>query len=122
MKGASMHNTEKIREMLAKELDEYTTSGKLNIGAIDVIDKLAHAIKNLDKIIEKDGYSGARRDSMGRYAGDRYGVDGYGYSMHDNAYGMYSKDMQSIKQELREIMNGCDERTKRKLQEIVEQM
>jgi hypothetical protein len=117
-----MHNTEKIREMLAKELDEYSTSGKLNVGAIDVIDKLAHAIKNLDKIIEKDGYSGARRyDAQNGYSmnyGGMYSRDNSqsGYSMN------YSRDMQSIKQELREIMNGCDDRTKRKLQDIVEMM
>lgn len=106
-----MHKAEQIREILITELDEYSDKSKLNVGALDIVDKLAHAIKNLDKIIEKDGYSGARRY-------DRYSMDNYG--MRD--YGIYSRDMQNVKQELREVMNGCDERTKRKLQEIVEQM
>ena len=54
-------------------------SKEMSAGALDTIDKLAHAIKNLDKIIEHEDYSGdympmrdrsyaRRRDAMGRYS------------------------------------------------------
>lgn len=59
-----------LRDKLCDELKEY---GKrdMSSGALDVIDKLAHAIKNIDKVIDvsETEYSyGRRRDSMGRYA------------------------------------------------------
>ena len=76
-----MHELTKLKEMLCDELKEYGDKGELTAGSLDVVDKLAHAVKNLDKIIEEDGYSGrympyyydsgrsyARRDSMGRYS------------------------------------------------------
>ncbi len=86
-----------LKEMLCDELKEYGKKGELkSAGTLDVIDKLAHTIKNLDKIIETydDGASGMypysyddgmtgrsmryprnnsyarRRDSMGRYSRD----------------------------------------------------
>ena len=63
----------------------------LGTGSHDVLDKLTHTIKNLDKVIDgNEGYSGrypmydadgrsyAKRDSRGRYSrGDGYG--GYVY-------------------------------------------
>ena len=91
-----MHELYDLKEMLCEELKSY--SGKeLSIGSLDTLDKLAHAIKNLDKIIEEyeekemnyrsyEGGNGsyrdpywngnnsyargrsARRDSMGRYS------------------------------------------------------
>lgn len=58
-----------LRDKLCKELEDYA-KGDLSAGSLDVVDKLAHTIKNLDRIIE-GGYSGrsyARRDRMGRYS------------------------------------------------------
>lgn len=55
-----MHELHDLREMLCKELKEYGMKGDLSAGTLDIVDKLCHAIKNLDKIIEVDGseYSG----------------------------------------------------------------
>ena len=72
-----MKDLYELRSMLCKELKEYGKKD-LSAGSLDVIDKLAHAIKNIDKIIkaEKSGeywsesaYS-RKRDSMGRYSRD----------------------------------------------------
>ena len=94
-----MHELYELKEKLCDELKEY--GGKdLSAGTLDVVDKLAHAVKNIDKIIEVyedegEGYSSrtypdgmggsyrgrmgrsyargrmnARRDNMGRYSGD----------------------------------------------------
>ena len=40
-----------LKEKLCDELEEYGDK-KLDAGSLEVIDKLAHTIKNLDKIIE----------------------------------------------------------------------
>ena len=88
-----MHELHELKDKLCKELEEYGRKGDLSAGSLDVIDKLAHSVKNLDKVIEKseeeeysgdDGYNSyrgrsyrgrsyargqnARRDSMGRYS------------------------------------------------------
>lgn len=84
-----MHKLEELRDCLCAELEEYSQKkDNLDMGSLEIIDKLAHAIKNIDKIISADesysgysrgsvydNYSGrgrtfARRDSMGRYSGN----------------------------------------------------
>ena len=45
-----MHELMELKEKLCKELEEYGTK-ELSAGTHDVVDKLSHAIKNLDKII-----------------------------------------------------------------------
>ena len=74
-----------LKERLCDELKAYSKR-EMSSGALDVIDKLAHSIKNIDKIIvgyEEEGYSSypgrmsydRSRDSRGRYSAR----DGYAY-------------------------------------------
>lgn len=59
-----------LKDMLCEELEEYGKKDKLDVGGLEIVDKLAHTIKNLDKIIETyedDGYSEAYYD--GSYEG-----------------------------------------------------
>ena len=58
-----------LREKLCDELKEY---GKKDIsaGSLDVVDKLAHAVKNIDKIIEAGGYSNRTREWKPEYSYD----------------------------------------------------
>lgn len=79
----------KLKEMLCKELEQYGTKGELTGGSLEVVDKLAHAVKNLDKII--DAYEdGEGSYAMGGYSRDgRYMRDGgsyRGYSRNDGSY------------------------------------
>lgn len=102
----SMRALEKLRDMLCDELDEIAEKDDLSTGSLDIIDKLAHSIKNLDKIMMHDGYSRTSdweaegfmrgnsyrrsRDSMGRYSRD----DGYsnrGYSRNSETEHMVEK-------------------------------
>ena len=67
-----MHKLETLKDMLCRELEEYGERDNLDVGGLDVVDKLAHAIKNIDKIIaaEDEQYSGrryARAYDRGRY-------------------------------------------------------
>lgn len=113
-----------LKEMLCDELKQYGEKD-LTTGSLDVVDKLAHAIKNIDKIIEnsEEMYSGMypmsmngrsyrgrsyaqRRDSMGRYSSRR------GYSRDDN-----------MVSELRDLMNEApDERTRMEFQKFISKM
>ena len=86
-----MHELYELKETLCKNLEEYGRKKDLKAGDLDVIDKLSHSIKNLDKVIEKyeeEEYSGARgrgsnarRDSRGRYSSAMGMMDRDGYSM-----------------------------------------
>lgn len=92
-----MEELYKLKETLCNELEEYSKKGKMSAGDLDIVDKLSHAIKNIDKIIEKydeSEYSGAmgysNRTSYGRggYSNERGGRGGYsnergGYSNND---------------------------------------
>ena len=92
-----MEELYKLKETLCNELEEYSKKGKMSAGDLDIVDKLSHSIKNIDKIIEKydeSEYSGAmgysNRMSYGRggYSNERGGRGGYsnergGYSNND---------------------------------------
>ena len=128
-------NTDKLydlKEKLIKEPGRYSEK-ELTSTSLEFVDKLAHAGKNVGKLIEMcdedEGYSGrsyrsdvepgrdmpsyrsyargrrnAPRDSMGRYSGD-------GYSMHGAA------------DKLRELMDEApDEQTRRELERLAAKM
>lgn len=99
-----MHEIYELKEMLLKELEEYGKKGDLSAGSLEIVDKLAHSVKNLCKVIEDmeesdySSYGGgmpyhgnsydrdrsyargrgrnARRDSMGRYSSEGYSRTG----------------------------------------------
>lgn len=134
-----------LYELKEKLCDELKSYGKkdMSAGTLDVVDKLSHTIKNLDKIIEKyeeEDYSGrypsrtynndyvmasdgrsyaggrgrnARRDSMGRYSS----ADGRGYSMNDG----YSYHDGTI-EELREIMEEAPSEVKSDINKVIRKM
>lgn len=118
-----------LKEMLMKELEEYGSKGELSAGTLEIVDKLAHTVKNLCKIIDDmEGYSGdmdgyhdrsyrgsyrdgsyrgrmnARRDSMGRYSGERG----------------YSRD--GLADELRTLMREAPEEHKQDFQRLIDKM
>lgn len=115
-----MHELYELKEMLCKELESYGKKGELSAGTLDIVDKLAHTIKNLNKIIEAyedDEYSGryndrsyargrsSRRDSRGRYSSDGYSRDG------------------DMVERLRDLMNDAhDDRTRQEIQRLVTKM
>lgn len=92
-----MHELYELKEKLVKELEEYGGQ-EMSTGSLEVIDKLAHAIKNICKIIEayemEDEYS-QRGDGQGggRYAYDNGNQGGNRYSRDGGSYrgGRYSR-------------------------------
>lgn len=126
-----------LRDKLCEELKQYGKK-EMSAGSLDVIDKLAHTIKNVDKIIENnenDGYSGdymgnmtyrnSRRGAVphdGRYNTEmvgrsyRRGRDAMGRYVSRDGYS-YDGDMVS---ELKELMEEApDDRTKQEFKRFI---
>jgi hypothetical protein len=121
-----MHELYELKELLCKELEEIGGKGELTAGSLETVDTLAHALKNIDKIIESkedEEYSGryydgsynrsyargrtnARRDSMGRYSRE-------GYS---RAAGDMADRMRSMAAE------APDETTRREMERMADKM
>lgn len=113
-----MHKLYELKEMLCEELEEYGSKDKLDVGGLDIVDKLAHAIKNLDKIIESEdgGYSSAGRSYEGRNDSYRGGRSNRSYAAEASrarrrdSMGRYSYDgysmagTQEMVEDLREMM------------------
>ena len=133
-----MHKIYELKDKLCEELEEYGDK-KLDAGSLEVIDKLAHSIKNLDKIIEKyedEDYSSAYDDGMmggsyerdGNRGGNRYSsryamARGRGRNARRDSMGRYSSDSRMMVEELRELMNDApDERTKMEFKRFIEKM
>lgn len=127
-----MHELHELKEKLCQELEEYN-SKEMTAGSLEVIDKLAHTIKNLGKIIEmyeeSEGYSS--RGGMpyeGGYGGGSYarGRGGRGRT-GANQYGPYVRGGYSRNDgmiaELRELMmEAPDERSKKEFQRFISKM
>ena len=47
-----MEELYKLKKMLCKELEQYGDKKDLSAGSLEVVDKLAHSVKNICKIIE----------------------------------------------------------------------
>lgn len=75
-----MHELMKLKDMLCEELEKYGAKGELSSGSLEVVDKLAHAVKSLCVIIdmcEDEEYS-SRGGSYGR--GGSYNMGGGSYA------------------------------------------
>lgn len=104
-----------LKERLVDELKDYGRKD-LTSGNLDAIDTLAHAAKNVCKIIDDGEYSNRwddgrsyRRDAMGRYSRDGYSRDGY------SRHGLSDK--------LRDLMDEApDDHTKAELKRLIDRM
>ena len=105
-----------LREMLCEELKEYGRKGEISTGSLAAIDTLAHSIKNIDKIIDADGYSSRYDDGMSRGS----------YSRKRDTMGRYSRNgysMSDFSEKLRMLMNEApDEHSRMEIQRMIEKM
>ena len=116
-----MHELYELKEKLCDELKEYGRKD-MSAGTLEVVDKLTHTIKNLEKIIENyenEEYSGYYGDSM---RGNMDGARNYTYRRNygrGNSYGRYSRDEHMVS-ELRDLMNEApDERTRKEFERFI---
>lgn len=142
-----MHKLYDLKDKLVKELEEFG-KGELSKGSLDSIDKLAHAAKNVAKVIEcceEEEYSmamdGGRSYDMGRsYADDgrrdfvrpdgsyRYETPTASYArgrrgnVRRDSMGRYSRSG-DFTEELEMLMEKApDERTKEEIRKLMERM
>ena len=66
-----MRELQELRDKMVDELREYNHK-EMTAGNLEIVDKLAHAVKNLDKVIygSEEGYS--RRDGSSMYREGKY--------------------------------------------------
>lgn len=132
-----MHAVYDLKEMLCKELEEYGKKGELSAGTLDIVDKLAHTIKNLDKIIETyeedeySNYGGSYDNGGGMYNRGSYRDGSYargrGRNARRDSMGRYSSNGYSrtgdMVEQLRNLMNDApDDRTRQEIQNLVSRM
>lgn len=120
-----MHEIYELKERLLKELEEYGRKGDLSTGSLDVVDKLAHTVKNLCKILEEDeGYSNGMRS----YADGRMYNDGRSYarsrSARRDSMGRYSRngysyDSEGMVDQLRDLMDDAPDHVKSDIQRLI---
>ena len=112
-----MHNIYKLKDMLMEELKEYGQKGELTPGSLDVIDKLAHATKNVCRIID---------DCDGEYSSRGYRYDdSFARNRRRDTMGRYSKTdggMNSLLAEMRDMMPSLPEDKRREVQRFVDKM
>lgn len=132
-----MHKLYELKETLVKELERYADNQTLDLQTLDVIDKLAHAGKNVCKIIEtceEEQYSEAMGRSMphfrmaGSYANDgsygSYGsyARGRGSNARRDSMGRYSS-AGDFRADLQDMMNNApNEQVRQKLMETMNMM
>ena len=117
-----MHDLYNLKEMLCKELSDYGKEGGLTLFSLSTIDTLAHAAKNVSKLIEsydKDEYS-RRGYSNGGY----YYDDGNSYRRGRDRMGRFtSRDGSEMARKLRAMMEEApDENARREIQRLADKM
>lgn len=142
-----MHAIYELKDKLCKELEGYGERGELSASILDTVDKLAHAIKNLDKIIEIYEMEEEGSYNDGSYEGGSYrrsydmGGD-YRRSYDDGSYrrgrgrnarrdsrgrysseGGYSRASEDMVMQLREMMEEApDQQTRQEIQRLIKKM
>lgn len=139
-----MHELYKLKETLCKELEEYGERTQLDKSSLEIVDTLAHALKNLDKVIENkemDEYSGDRmsrddmsrgriEDGMGHYHWPNYTRYSTKRSMDNRSYrGSYGRSMDGYSgndemvEQLRTMMDEVqDDGTRNDLRKLISKM
>ena len=87
-----MHALYKLKDMLCEELESYAEMGRMNANTLAIVDTLAHALKNLDRVImtkeeEMEGGSFAYDGGSNRsYEGSFEGSNRGSYQSYDDGY------------------------------------
>ena len=123
-----MHDLYNLKEMLCKELSDYGKDGGLTLSSLDTIDKLAHACKNVCKIIEsKEGEEHSRRGGSyddGYSRGGYYYDNGSSYRRGRDRMGRFaSRDGSDMARKLRQMMEDApDDSSRREIERLADKM
>lgn len=131
-----MHDLYNLKEMLCNELSAYGRGAELSPSSLEMVDKLAHAAKNVAKVIEcceeeqysmdNGSYEGSNRSYRGGYSrGGYYNDDGGMSTRRGRARNgrFVSRDGSEMARKLREMMESApDESSKYEIQRLAERM
>jgi len=113
-----MHDLYKVKDMLVNELKEFGKKGDLSKASLDAINKLAHAAKNVCKVIdycEQDEYEYSNAMSRAYRDVNSYRDGGNSYRRS------YSRANEDVKGHLRRLMeNANDERVREELRRMMD--
>jgi hypothetical protein len=135
-----MHELYELKEKLIKELSDYA-KGELSTGSLDIIDKLAHATKNISKICEETegsnrSYEGSRRSYEGSnrsYDNSNRSYDGSydegssyrrgrGRYARRDSMGRYAAEGPELAMELKELMQDAPEESKQDFKRLIQKV
>lgn len=123
-----MHELYKLKDSLVKELEDLGKQG-VNKSNVEMIDKLAHAAKNVGKVIEccedekysNRGYSRRMSYADGRsYADASYAYPEEDFVRPDGSYSRRGRSRDSMGRYSSE--GGVDAHTKEELMKLIEKM
>lgn len=128
-----MHELMNLKEMLCQELENYGKSRELSPSSLEMIDILAHACKNVCKIIEskEDMGGGSYRDNSYYGGGRAYSRDGYYYDDggmstrrgRDRMGRFTSRDGSEMARKLRDMMGEVtDDGLKYEIKKLADKM
>ena len=123
-----MHELYNLKEMLVEELARYGESQDLSLSTLEIIDKLAHAAKNVEKVIEcYDEQSYSKRGYSDRNSMRNSYYDHEGGMSHRRGRAMngrfVSRDSSSMVHQLRDMAeNAQDERTRSEIERLAEKI
>jgi len=105
-----MNKLHELKDKLMDELEDYSRKDDLSAGDIEVIDKLAHTVKNLCKISEEseEHYSGMMYPMYSRAR------DGRRRETRTSRYSMADK--------LQDLANEADPRTRQEIERLIDRM
>lgn len=120
-----MHELHELKDKLISELKKYG-SKDMTASTLETVDKLAHAAKNVCKVIESaDGYSERGMSYDGMYRGTPYAMDyagARGRNVRRDSMGRYSRTG-DIAAELRELMGEVrDQNTRADFERLIEKV
>ena len=135
-----MHELYALKEKLFEDLSKYGEKRDLGGAGLEVVDKLAHAAKNVCKVIqmceEEQGGSYEGGSYLGSYRGGSYeggsnrgsyGMSGYSrngsYARGRDSMGRYSRANDEMVQRMQELMKEApNDQIRQSMQKLIEQM
>jgi hypothetical protein len=120
MEDRKMNALYDLRDMIVEQLEDYGKRGELSSSVLEKVDVLAHAAKNLDKVIE--GCEGETEYSKRGRSYNNFGNSGRSYRRRHSRRGRYSGD-DDLMEELYSMMDEePDEQKRQNLQRLASKM
>lgn len=140
-----MHKIYDLKETLCRDLEEYGMKDKLDLSELEIVDTLAHAIKNIDRIIEVyeeqeygeeasrmaypwnimnrgGSYSDGRRMNYNRYSRGRGSYENNYRRPRNDGYSRAEQDMDAMINELKDMMQDLPSEKQREVQKFIQRI